>query len=95
VPAGAHVPPRFGTREHPCLVRSTDFDYAEGPVATYLRSVTQTGYIREGTGTYQKKSLPPLESTYTEPRADEEVHEVDPESLENPRWASTVAGTSG
>ena len=67
----------------PYLVRSTDFDYVEGPVATYLRSVTQTGYIKEGTGGYQKKSLPPLEFSYTEPGGGEEVHAVDPESLEN------------
>ncbi|TMQ13274.1 MAG: toxin [Deltaproteobacteria bacterium] len=62
----------------PCLVRSTDFTYADarvrtpdgafdqGPVASYLASVTQAGYIRTGTS-YERAALPPLELGYTQP----------------------------
>ncbi len=60
----------------PCLVRSTDFtydgdpvsayeDYARvgNPVATYLESVTQTGYVRDDDeAPYTATSLPPLEA---------------------------------
>jgi RHS repeat-associated protein len=67
-----------------CLVRSTDLSYAENPVATYLTSVTQTGYIRDNqSGAYQKKSFPPLAFTYSQPTVDAEIHFIDAASLEN------------
>jgi hypothetical protein len=73
-----------------CLVRSTDFYYsyeqdgadARNPIYSRLLSATQTGYKRDGGG-YLKKSLPPLEFTYSEPNIDETVRDVDPESLQN------------
>ncbi len=73
-----------------CLVRSTDFNYSyeqqpdviRDPIYSRLLSATQTGYKRDG-GIYLKKSLPPLEFTYSEPNIDETVREVDPESLQN------------
>jgi RHS repeat-associated protein len=68
----------------PHLVRSTDFKYVENSVATYLSSVTQTGYVKENEpDNYLKKSLPPLEFTYSQPKIDEEIHFIDPASLEN------------
>jgi len=69
----------------PCLVRSTDFTYAENPVATYLTAIMQSGYIKHvGTSAgYDKKSLPPLEITYTQAQVDETLHFVDAGSLEN------------
>lgn len=81
----------------PCLVRSTDFtydgdpvsayeDYARvgNPVATYLESVTQTGYVRDNNeAQYTATSLPPFEFSYTRPEIDEEIRFVDAESLEN------------
>ncbi|MBU7013164.1 MAG: toxin, partial [Theionarchaea archaeon] len=76
-----HQFPELG--DEPCLVRSTDFDYEENPVATYLVSVTQSGYIRTGEGLYQKKSLPPLEFEYTKPEISDTVWFLDAESLEN------------
>lgn len=78
----------------PCLVRSTDFTYEEGLVASYLRAVTQTGYIRNSVdGTYviedaqtgvqlSPKPLPPLEFAYTKVEIDETVRSLDPASLE-------------
>jgi RHS repeat-associated protein len=73
-----------------CLVRSTDFYYSyeqdgadvRNPIYSRLLSAIQTGYKRDG-GVYLKKSLPPLEFTYSEPNIDETVREVDPESLQN------------
>jgi RHS repeat-associated protein len=66
------------------LVRSTDLTHRETPIATYLDAVTQTGYVKqEGTDRYLKKSLPPLEFTYTTPQIDRTVYTVDPKSLEN------------
>lgn len=77
-----------------CLVRSTDFVYRNirnnpedlkkgHPVASFIASVTQTGYKRNQEGGYLKKSLPPLEFEYSQPIVSEEIHEIDPVSLEN------------
>jgi RHS repeat-associated protein len=79
-----------GTQGYEGLVRSTDFYYSyeqdgadvRNPIYSRLLSATQTGYKRDGGG-YLKKSLPPLEFTYSEPNIDETVREVDPESLKN------------
>lgn len=76
-----------------CLVRSTDFVYRNTrnnpddlkrghPVASFIQSITQSGYKRT-TGGYLKKSMPPLEFEYSQPVIQEEVREVDAESLEN------------
>ena len=65
------------------LVRSTDFEYTENPIATFITSVTQSGYVRKPDGAYLKKSLPKLEFKYTEAHVDETVHEVDKNSIEN------------
>lgn len=79
----------------PCLVRSTDFEYKTGPIASYLTSVTQRGYIRNAlNGGYEiidpgagevlsPKSLPSLEFSYSEIELDDSVHFVDAASLEN------------
>jgi RHS repeat-associated protein len=68
----------------PYLVRSTDFNYEETPVLTYLSSVKQFGYIwNEEKRKYQSKSLPPLEFTYSKFQLNDEVRFIDEESLEN------------
>jgi RHS repeat-associated protein len=76
-----------------CLVRSTDLDHSAPPPPnrtepfySYLLSVTQTGYVRNDTGGYRSKSLPPLEFEYTTAEIDETVRDVDPESIENPPY---------
>ncbi len=66
-----------------CLVRSTEFQYAEGPVASFITAVTQSGFVRRPDDSYRKKSLPPLEFGYTQVEVSGEVREIDPESLEN------------
>ena len=73
-----------------CLVRSTDFTYsheqepdgARNPVYTFLRSVTQAGYRRQGGG-YLNRPLPPLDFEYTQPVVQDTVEVVDPASLKN------------
>jgi hypothetical protein len=75
-----------------CLVRSTDLTHAQAgqppadptkPFYSYLQSVAQAGYKRDGRGGYLSKALPPIEFTYIEAVIDETVREVDPASLEN------------
>lgn len=65
------------------LVRSTDIEYKEGALASFVASITQAGYTRQSDGTYFKKALPKLEFQYTEAQLDETVHEIDPQSLRN------------
>jgi RHS repeat-associated protein len=84
-----HIPDSPDAAGYEGLVRSTDFEYAvpttdDASAAGYgrLRSVTQTGYRRDGAG-YRERSLPPVEFEYTEPVVQHTVQEVDPASLEN------------
>jgi len=65
------------------LVRSTEFEYEETPITSFITSVTQSGYVRQDSGAYLKKSLPPLEFGYSKAEIQSEIHEVDPVSLEN------------
>jgi RHS repeat-associated protein len=66
------------------LVRSTDFRYEKDPVATYLVSATQTGYVREAeTDQYRRRSLPPIQLTYDRPQINETIQTIDAESLKN------------
>ncbi len=84
-----HFPNEAGVGRH-CLVRSTDFTYSDqldaadprNPIYTFLRRVTQTGYRRTASG-YDKRSLPPVEFDYSQPRVQETVEEADRESLQN------------
>ena len=65
-----------------CLVRSTDFSYTTNHIASFISSITQSGYKREGAG-YLKRSLPPLEFTYSEAVIEDRVRELDAESIAN------------
>jgi RHS repeat-associated protein len=77
-----------------CLVRSTDFAYRSSrniaedvtkgnPLASFVASVTQSGYKRKPAGGYLKKSMPPLEFGYSDAVIDETIHEIAAESLKN------------
>jgi len=73
-----------------CLVRSTDFTHAQAvptdvsrPFYSFLLSATQSGYRRNGDGSYLSKSMPQLEFEYSKAEIDQAVREVDSESLEN------------
>lgn len=84
-----HFPGEEGVGEN-CLVRSTDFSYeyeadpagTRIPIYSFLQSVIQSGYKRQG-DQYLKKSLPPIEFEYTKPIVQDRIDEVDLESLEN------------
>jgi RHS repeat-associated protein len=76
-----HFEDELGTPDY--LVRATHFEYRQIPVASFITSVTQSGYKRKPDGTYRKKSLPPVEFEYSEANIQEEVCEVDAASLEN------------
>src|SRR5260370_28858097 len=76
-----------------CLVRSTDFAYRSirnnpadlkqgDPVASFIASAVQTGYGRTANG-YLSRSLPPLELSYSRAEIQEDVLELDAESLAN------------
>ncbi|HEX8110939.1 MAG TPA: SpvB/TcaC N-terminal domain-containing protein, partial [Kofleriaceae bacterium] len=78
----------------PCLVRSTDLAYDEGPVVTYLRSVTQAGYVwDQATGEYRRAALPPLELGYVKPEVHDELRSIDRASLEG--ISSGIEGSGG
>jgi len=77
-----------------CLVRSTDFVYRDSrgnpedakkgnPLASLISSVTHSGYKRQADGSYLKKSMPPLDLEYTDAVINQDIFEVDEESLEN------------
>ena len=76
-----HFPDELGTADY--FVRSTEFTYSQSPIASFITEVTQSGYTRQPNGNYLKKALPPLAFEYSQATLSEEVHDVDPESLQN------------
>ncbi len=73
-----------------CLVRSLDLTYSDqespadprNPMYTFLAVATQSGYRREGAG-YLRRSMPPLEFTYSQPTVQPDVLTLDPDSQTN------------
>jgi RHS repeat-associated protein len=87
-----HFPDEEGVGDD-CLVRSTDFVYRSTrnnpldlkkghPIASFISSITNSGYKRTADG-YLKRSMPALEFEYSQPVIQEEIQELDAESLEN------------
>jgi RHS repeat-associated protein len=82
-----HFPDEAGGAD--CLVRSTEFEYRQKAIGSFITQVTQSGYVRHTDGRYLKKSMPALALDYTSsPLEDEryrsyQVKEVDPSSLES------------
>ena len=66
------------------LVRATDFTYSEDNNKTYtfIKKVTQIGYKQSGTELLSR-SLPPVEFEYSPVEVQDQVEEINPESLEN------------
>lgn len=72
------------------VVRSTEFTYddeidptsASAPVYSFLNRIVQTGWNQEN-GSTIRRSLPPLEFSYSKPQPGEQVETIDPRSLEN------------
>jgi RHS repeat-associated protein len=74
----------------PYLVSSLDLDYEPSSInesdqteVTYLRSITQTGYIRKPDNTYSEKSLPPMEFEYQRLDWSREIKSVSRENIVN------------
>ena len=72
------------------LVRSMNLIYDASNInqsgnteVSYLRSITQSGYIRKPGGTYAKKSLPPMEFDYQRLNWSEEIKSVSPDNIIN------------
>jgi len=84
-----HFPAEERVRAN-CLVRSTDITYSDetaphdprNPVYTFVESVVQTGYRRDGPG-YRSRSLPPLEFEYSQPEMDPRIRTLGPKSAVN------------
>jgi RHS repeat-associated protein len=76
-----HFADQLGTPDY--LVRGTEFTYREAPVASFITSVTQSGFVRQSDGSYLKRSLPPLEFEYSQVEVQGDVQEVDAASLAN------------
>jgi RHS repeat-associated protein len=85
-----HFPQELGINDY--LVRSTEFTYSPGPIASFITGVTQSGYLSQPTpnqaNRYLKKSLLPVEFAYShvplpDKFAELPIQEVDAESLEN------------
>lgn len=85
-----HFPQEPGVGAN-CLVHSTDFTYSYemnpgdtgNPIFSFLRSTEQNGYKRKTDGSYLRQSLPPLMFEYNQATINEEILQVDSESLEN------------
>jgi hypothetical protein len=81
-----HFPEKLGTDDY--LARVTEFDYVPSAIGSFLSSVRQAGCVTSTNsaypaGSYLKKSMPPVEFTYSEATIQTDVHDVDLESLEN------------
>jgi RHS repeat-associated protein len=66
-----------------CLVSAKHFGYNEGPINTVMTSVIHSGYLRQEDNIYQERSLPPVEFEYSQAEIQNEIHEIDSDSLEN------------
>lgn len=75
--------------EQPYLVRSLDLNYESSSInqsgnteTSYLQSITQRGYIKDGER-YSKKTLPPLEFEYQQLDWNKEIKTVSSENIIN------------
>jgi hypothetical protein len=80
-----HFPNSPGQKDgYDGLARSTDFTYTTNHIASFISKVTQSGYQWDSQNNqYLKRSLPPVEFTYSEVKIQGKVEELDAESLEN------------
>ena len=77
-----HFPAELGVDDY--LVRATAFAYDDSPIASFITSVTQSGYGRRlPDGSYLKKSLPPVEFEYSHVIINQEITEISSQSLGN------------
>ncbi len=71
------------------LVRTTEFEYRQKAIGSFLVQATQSGYVCHAEGRYLKRSMPPLEFDYASSPLEGTKHphfhleEVDPSSMAN------------
>ena len=76
-----HFKDKLGIDDY--LVRSTEFEFEESTVASFIKSVTQSGYSHIENDKYLKKSLPPVEFEYTKAEISSEIESLKDDSYEN------------
>jgi len=76
-----HFPAELKTNDY--LVRATELTYAASPIASFISHASQSGYVRREDGTYLKKSMPSLAFEYSQAVVQDEIREIDADSLEN------------
>ena len=76
-----HFPDELGRPA--TIVRATHFEHAPAPIATTLIAITRSGYAPQADGTSLVRSLPPLEFQYSQAQVNQDVREVDSDSLAN------------
>ncbi len=62
---------------------SSSINASQQSETTYLKSITQIGYIRKPDGTYSPKSLPPMEFTYEKLHWNKTIKTASPDSIIN------------
>ncbi len=65
----------------PCLVNSFNFKYEPQPGFTFLKAITQTGYIKQADNTYTSKSLPPSSFDYQSHEWNTEIKTISEKNL--------------
>lgn len=77
----------FDYNDYPYPTNFTVQQELEHPGSTYIASklgkITSSGYKKQSNGSYLKKSLPPLEFTYSQAIINEDIQTLDESSLEN------------
>lgn len=79
--------------EGPYLVRSTEFHYQERRIGSLLTRVVQSGCTRLENGTYRKRSLPPVDLSYS--RSPLEDDSPGPFELQDAESANLPEGIDG
>jgi RHS repeat-associated protein len=79
-----HIPATPAGEGYDGLVRSTDLTHTAAPTGyAYLTAATQRGYTRNTDGSYVIRDMPPVEFRYSEAVVGSQIHDLDPESLQN------------
>ena len=82
-----HFPEELSTAD--CLVHSTEFEYWQKSIGSFMTRVTKSGFVRAADGRYLRRSMPSLQLDYSSSPLESEryqhlqVRDVDSLSLEN------------
>ncbi len=76
-----HLFPELGDK--PCLVRSVELGYEKSETFTFLKSITQQGYICKPDGSYSSLAMPPVEFNYQPLGWDTTIQSITTGNIEN------------